>query len=72
MAATKSSRKTRIERKISIRRSYRMGNQMSPPKQVFGDGQATVGIQERRSMNDTTAIQIIVFHLPRGANRSCL
>ena len=47
-----------------------MANQMRPPKHRLNIGHMTVGIQVRRSINETTAIQMVVFHLPRGANRS--
>jgi hypothetical protein len=56
---------------INIRRSYRIGNQIRLPKHVLDIGQATVGIQVIRSIKDTTAMDIVVFHLPRGRKRSC-
>jgi hypothetical protein len=71
-AAKSSKEETKIDRRTSIRRSYRIGNQMRLPKQVLDIGQTTVGIHVSKSMNDTTATQIVVFHLPRGANRSFL
>jgi hypothetical protein len=49
-----------------------MGNQMRLPKHRLYIGQAIVGIHVSKSRNDTTAMQIVVFHLPRGANRSVL
>jgi hypothetical protein len=45
---------------------------MRLPKQRLYIGQAIVGIHVNKSRNDTTAIQIVVFHLPRGANLSVL
>lgn len=55
----------------SIRRSYRIGNQMRLPKQMLDIGHTTVGIHVSISKSDTTAMHIIVFQLPRGAKRSC-
>jgi len=55
-----------------VRRSYRMGNQIRLAKHRLYMGQAMVGIHVSMSKNDTTAMQIVVFHLPRGANRSVL
>lgn len=49
-----------------------MGNQMRPPKHLLYIGHRMVGSQVSNSRNDTTAMQIVVFHLPRGANRSVL
>jgi hypothetical protein len=71
-AAKSKRKKTRMENIISVRRSYRIGKKIRLPKQVLDIGQATVGIHARRSINDITAMQIVVFHFPRGANRSCL
>lgn len=49
-----------------------MGNQMRLPKHRLYIGHAIVGSHVSKSRNDTTAMQIVVFHLPRGANRSVL
>lgn len=70
-AATSSKRKTSTERIDSMRRSYRIGNQIRLPKQVLDIGQTTVGTHVNRSISDTTAMQTDVFQLPRGAKRSC-
>jgi hypothetical protein len=72
IAARSRQRKTRTHKITSIRRSYRMGNQIRLPKHRLYIGQAIVGIHVNKSRNDTTAIQIVVFHLPRGANLSVL
>jgi hypothetical protein len=72
IAARSRQKKTRIHRMESERRSYRIGNQMRLPKHRLYIGQAIVGIHVNKSRNDTTAMQIVVFHLPRGANRSDL
>jgi hypothetical protein len=45
---------------------------MRLPKHRLYIGQAIVGIQVNKSRNDTTAVQMVVFHLPRGSNRSDL
>jgi hypothetical protein len=71
-AAKSKRKKTRIEKIISVRRSYRIVKKIRLPKQVLDVGHATVGIHARRSIKDITAMQMVVFHLPRGANRSCL
>jgi hypothetical protein len=70
IAARSRQKKTKIDRMTSVRRSYRIGNQMRLPKHRLYIGQAIVGIHVSKSRNDTTAIQMVVFHLPRGANRS--
>jgi hypothetical protein len=70
VAARRRQENTRIERMTSVRRSYRIGNQIRLPKHRLYIGQAIVGIHVSKSRNDTTAMQMVVFHLPRGANRS--
>lgn len=72
MAARSRQKKTRMQRMTRVRRSYRMGNQIRLPKHRLYMGQAIVGIHVSRRRNDTTAMQIVVFHLPRGAKRSVL
>jgi hypothetical protein len=72
IAARRRQKKTMIQRMTIIRRSYRMGNQIRLPKHRLYIGHAIVGIHVNKSRNDTTAIQIVVFHLPRGANLSVL
>jgi hypothetical protein len=72
IAASSRQKKTRTHRMERVRRSYRMGNQIRLPKHRLYIGQAIVGIHVSRSRNDTTARQIVVFHLPRGSNRSDL
>lgn len=70
MAARRRQEKTKVHKRTSVRRSYRIVYQIRLPKHLLLIGQAIVGIHVRRSRNDTTAMQIVVFHLPRGANRS--
>jgi hypothetical protein len=72
IAARRRQKKTKMHIMTSIRRSYRMENQMRLPKHRLYIGQAIVGIHVNKSRNDTTPIQIVVFHLPRGANLSVL
>jgi hypothetical protein len=45
---------------------------MRLPKHRLYMGHAIVGIHVKSSRNDTTAMHIVVFHLPRGAKRSDL
>jgi len=47
-------------------------NQIKLPKHRLYIGQAMVGIHVSTTRNDNMAIQIVVFHLPRGAKRSDL
>jgi hypothetical protein len=70
IAARRRQRKANTHRIMSVRRSYRMANQIKLPKHRLYIGHAIVGIQVARSKTDTAEMQIVVFHLPRGANRS--
>jgi hypothetical protein len=72
IAASSRQEKTRTHRMESVSRSYRIGNQIRLPKHRLYIGQTTVGIHVSRRSNDTTATQIVVFHLLRGSNRSDL
>jgi hypothetical protein len=71
-AASRMKKKTRTLRMTMAISSYRTGNQIRLPKQRLYIGHATVGIHVRRTMKDTTPMQIAAFHRPRGANRSYL
>jgi hypothetical protein len=54
---------------ISAISSYLTGNQIRLPKQRLYIGQATVGIHVSSERDETTTMQIVTFHFPRGANR---
>ena len=73
MRAAKSRKEeTRVMRMTMAMSSYRTGNQIKLPKHRLNIGQMTVGIQVSKLKKATTAMQMVEFHFPRGANRSDL
>jgi len=61
-----------MTRTTSMSNSYRIGNQIKLAKHRLYIGQATVGIQVRRTRKEMNPMHTVVDHFPRAANRSRL